>query len=346
MQNASRIYSTLLTLLIGLVGAVMFHGIGFSVPMLTGPAVLVSCAALLGLRMQLLGPLKPLCFTLLGIVIGCTVTPDVLRAALAWPFSFSILAVCVVCTTLLCRWGLYRLFGFDWATASLCALPGHLSFVLAYSEDVAANTSVVAVVQSIRVLFLSLGVPAILAIFFAAPDFAAAPLPTLNLKETLTLAMLALAVGSVFQHMRLPAGFLLGGLVISSLGQLSSLVDGRLADPLEAAALSALSALSALIGSRFNGIQPSMLKSVFFAGLFLTCLSIVMAALGSLCVVALLDLDLAILLISFAPGGVEAMAAIAAEMGLNPAFVAGHHVWRLIILTLLISALGLVKPQR
>jgi membrane AbrB-like protein len=107
-----------------------------------------------------------------------------------------------------------------------------------------------------------------------------------------------------------------------------------------------LIALGALIGSRFNGIQPSMLKSAFFAGLFLTCLSIVVAALGSLCAVALLDLDLAILLISFAPGGVEAMAAIAAEMGLNPAFVAGHHVWRLMILTLLLPALGLVKPQR
>ena len=78
--------------------------------------------------------------------------------------------------------------------------------MLAYSEDVAANTSVVAVVQSIRILFLSLGVPAILAMFFAAPNFAAAPLPTLNLKETLTLAMLALGIGGVFQHMRLPAG--------------------------------------------------------------------------------------------------------------------------------------------
>ena len=74
--------------------------------------------------------------------------------------------------------------------------------MLAYSKDVAANTSIVAVVQSIRVLFLNLGVPAILAMFFAAPNFAAAPLPTLNLKETLTLAMLSLGIGSVFQHMR------------------------------------------------------------------------------------------------------------------------------------------------
>ena len=89
-----------------------------------------------------------------------------------------------------------------------------------------------------------------------------------------------------------------------------------------------------------------MIKLAFFAGLFLTCLSILVAALGSLCAAAFLDLDLAILLVSFAPGGVEAMAAIAAEMGLNPAFVAGHHVWRLMILTLLLPALGLVKPQR
>ena len=79
--------------------------------------------------------------------------------------------------------------------------------MLAYSEDVAANISVVAVVQSIRVLFLSLGVPAILAIFFVTPDFAAAPLPTLNLKDTLTLAMLALGVGVFFNICACQQGF-------------------------------------------------------------------------------------------------------------------------------------------
>jgi uncharacterized membrane protein AbrB (regulator of aidB expression) len=39
------------------------------------------------------------------------------------------------------------------------------------------------------------------------------------------------------------------------------------------------------------------------------------------------------------------MVAIAAELGLSPAFVAGHHVWRLIVLGFLIPFLSRDRPN-
>ena len=46
--------------------------------------------------------------------------------------------------------------------------------------------------------------------------------------------------------------------------------------------------------------------------------------------------DLSLLFLSYAPGGVEAMAAMAVQLHLAPAVVAAHHVLRLLVLTVLV----------
>ena len=66
----------------------------------------------------------------------------------------------------MCRWIIELYFGFDRLTAGLVSAPGHLSFVLALSEDRNADVRKVAVVQSIRVLFLSLCIPLLLIALF------------------------------------------------------------------------------------------------------------------------------------------------------------------------------------
>jgi uncharacterized membrane protein AbrB (regulator of aidB expression) len=43
--------------------------------------------------------------------------------------------------------------------------------------------------------------------------------------------------------------------------------------------------------------------------------------------------------VAFAPGGVEAMAAMALSMDYDPAFVATHHVFRLLFLMALLPLL-------
>ena len=70
-----------------------------------------------------------------------------------------------------------------------------------------------------------------------------------------------------------------------------------------------------------------------------------MGLVAQLLVLVLLGFDSALLIVSFAPDGVEAIVAIAAELGLSPAFVAGHHDGLLIVLGFLIPFLSQYRPN-
>jgi uncharacterized membrane protein AbrB (regulator of aidB expression) len=66
--------------------------------------------------------------------------------------------------------------------------------------------------------------------------------------------------------------------------------------------------------------------------------------LAAAAVAQVIDLPFAVFLLAFAPGGVEVMAAMAVQLALEPAFVAAHHVLRLLVLTVLIPVL--IRAER
>ena len=153
------------TLFVGAVGALLFWGIGFPAAVLTGPAVSVSLAALMGWRMAVPGPLRNAVFLVLGLQIGSTVTPEVVSTALTWPLSLALLAVTLILTMLIARTVLMRGFGYDRMTALLAATPGHLSYVLGLSLDLRVDVTKLALVQTIRVLMLTVLVPVLIALW-------------------------------------------------------------------------------------------------------------------------------------------------------------------------------------
>jgi uncharacterized membrane protein AbrB (regulator of aidB expression) len=66
------------------------------------------------------------------------------------------------------------------------------------------------------------------------------------------------------------------------------------------------------------------------------------ALIAALAVVPLTGLPLDLVTVAFAPGGVEAMAAVALALGLDPLFVGLHHLTRIF---LLIGALPFVARR-
>ncbi|NRA87018.1 MAG: AbrB family transcriptional regulator [Rhizobiales bacterium] len=65
---------------------------------------------------------------------------------------------------------------------------------------------------------------------------------------------------------------------------------------------------------------------------YYSLLSFLIAGIASFCVYNVIDLPFAQILIAFAPGGVEAMIAMALLLNIDPTFVAAHHIMRLFIL--------------
>ena len=324
----------LFTFAIAAAGAAITYVLSFPAPFLTGPAIAVTLAGLAGIKTA--APpqrARDAVFIILGLTIGQGVTPDVLDAVQAWPVTLAALAASLFAIIWLTPALLVRFWRMDGTTAFLCSSPGHLSYVLGLSEGAKADLRTVSIVQSIRVLALTLLVPVAVSLSGAIPDQ-----PLDNPAETAPIPLLAMIIaavlaGYVLARLHLPAAYLIGGMLVSVIGHVTGLVSGVMNDWLAAAAFVSL---GGLIGSRFSGVTWQHLRRSLGAGVLVTVLSVILAAVFALIAHWVTGMDLIAILIAFAPGGLETMAAMSVILGIDPTFVASHHVARLLMLTAIV----------
>ncbi|MCC0036777.1 MAG: AbrB family transcriptional regulator [Hoeflea sp.] len=326
--------AALITFGIAAFGAALTFALSFPAPFLTGPAIAVTLAGLAGIRTT--APprrARDAVFIILGLTIGQGVTPDVLEAMRTWPVTLAALAGSLFAIIWLTPALLVRFWSMDATTAFLSSSPGHLSYVLGLSEGVKADLRTVSIVQSIRVLALTLLVPVAVTLTGQVPG-KALEIPA----ETAPLPLLAMIVaagtaGYLLERLRLPAAYLIGGMLVSVVAHVTGLVSGVMNYWLAAAAFVSL---GGLIGSRFSGVTLMQLRHAFGAGILVTVLGVVLA--GAFAVIAhwITGMDLIAILIAFAPGGLETMAAMSVILGIDPTFVASHHVARLLMLTAIV----------
>lgn len=324
------------TLIVGGIGAALAEAIGAPIAVLTGPALVVSLAALAGLRTGIDDTVRNLVFLLVGVSIGSGVDSSATAAMLRWPLAFAALGVMLWATLWLCGRLLQAGFGLDRRSAYLAAAPGHLSFVMGLSTGLNLDTTRIVVIQSVRLLALTLTVPAIALAFGFELTGQVLPSGAPMAWAHLGLLLLAgLALGYALDKIGLPAPLLISGMVASAIGHASEITPGIMAPWLSYAGLMTV---GTLIGARFNGITRRALAQSLLAGLTVTTLTVLMALGAALPVAYALGFDPTHVLIAFAPGGLETMIAMGVVLGANPGFVAAAHVARLLILTVLLPA--------
>ncbi|MGJ8571184.1 MAG: AbrB family transcriptional regulator [Hoeflea sp.] len=324
----------LITFGISILGAGLTFALSFPAPFLTGPAMAVTLAGLAGVKTEALPlRLRDIVFVILGLSIGQGVTPDVLGAVQTWPVTLAALAGSLIAIIYILPAILVRFWSMDAVTAFLASSPGHLSYVLGLSEGVKADLRTVSIVQSIRVLALTLLVPVAVTLVGQAPQQAlevpaeTAPLPLF------VMFVFAGAAGYLLQRFRLPAAYLIGGMLVSVVAHVTGIVSGVMSFWLVAVAFISL---GGLIGSRFSGVTWLQLRHAFGAGILVTLLSGVLAAVFAFIAHWITGMDLITVLIAFAPGGLETMTAMSVILGVDPTFVASHHVARLLMLTVIV----------
>ena len=343
LSRLAAIWHSLPTLTIGAGGAAAAYALGLPASVLIGSALAVSAAGLAGARVRLADPLRDLCFLALGIGVGTGFTAEAGGAILRWPLAFVALLGMLLAILFLGRRLLERGFGFDRRSAALAAAPGHLSFVLGYAAQIGGDVGRVAVVQSIRLLALTVAVPFVaLALGYrmgaaALPE--GAPMATGAL---LALAFLGLALGLGLKRLGVPAPLLLGPMIASALGHVTDLTPGNLPEWL---AVPAFLGLGTLIGTRFSGMRFAQFRALLLAGMLVTAISVLLAGAIALPLARWLGMPAAHVLTAFAPGGLETMVALGATLGANPGFIAACHVMRLLMLSVLIPlVMGRAAP--
>ena len=327
--------SSLATAALATLGGFVFATLGWPAAWLMGAMIAVAAAALAGLPVGLPAGPREIAFLLLGISMGSSVTPESLHAMRAWPASIGLLFASMAATMLASSWYLRRLHGWDAITARFASMPGAFSAVAVIAATSKADLPRVILAQSLRVFTLVALMPPLLAFAAGPPSGTAAALPAAPEVNTLTeaLAVLALAGGAALalNRLRVPAGTLLGAMIASAALHASGLVHGRFPPPL---VIAGFVATGAVIGARFRGTKLStVLRTVPGAAVSILLALLVsagFAALGAW----LLGLSFGQLWLAYAPGGVEAMAAMALVLNLEPAFVGAHHILRILGLNL------------
>jgi len=323
-----------LSLVVGAAGAFLGYLVNLPLYMLTGPAMLISILSLFGMRFAIAPGLRNIAFLFIGISIGSGVNPEAATLMLRWPIAFVALAIMLVLAMILCRTLLVSGFGFGQQSAVLASAPGHLNFVIALGETYGVNLTKVTVVQSVRVLLLTLTVPALAALM--GLDLAEGIIPdgdTLAVGYIAVLVALSLIAGWVLERLQVPAPLLIGAMLVSAIGHLSDLSPGILEPKVT---MLCLVIMGTLIGTRFGGTTPVMLLRYAGSGVAVTVLTTVLTVGFSVPVAIYLNMPLPHVLVAFAPGGLETMIVMGAVLGANPGFVAACHVGRLLILSILI----------
>lgn len=328
----SELRAFALTALIGTAGALIAILIAFPAPYLIGPAIAITIAGLAGLNLTVPAQLRNVCFIIVGVSMGATVTPEVIVAASTWPLSFVMVLVAVVILLYASSWVLQRFFRYDRITALLASSPGHLSYVLSLAAETRCDLRAVSVGQSVRVLALTITVPLIVEIFdLVGTDPVLVPLA---MSTPVLIAMLVVSAlfGLLFMRWNFPAALLLGGVVVSIATHVTGFIGGGVPNWL---LVPTYVILGSVIGTRFCGVSISELRTAFIAGGVVTVVVIVLAAgiAGGVSYLTGVPLDAA--LIAFAPGGLETMSAMAVMLDADPTYVGAHHVLRLMFLSVL-----------
>ena len=326
--------TTCLTLVIAAIGAGIARLLHFPAPELTGPALSVTLAGLTGLRLDVMPLVRAGAFLVVGVGLGSIVTTETTSALTRWPLAFVMLTVSLIVTMALCQLVLRRIFGLDRRAAVLASAPGHLSYVISLAASLDIDMTRVTIVQSLRLLTMSILVPLLAVLFGIDVTLAAvssnAPLPAFAL---LAILVISGAAGWGLARLHMPAALMIGAMVTSGLAHGFGVVEGGLSPTV--ATLGFL-VLGALIGTRFSGVSRGDVTRAMGAGLATTVIGCVVAALAAIPVAAWLGMPTLGIVSAFAPGGFEMMIALGAALGANPGLLAACHLGRLLILTVLV----------
>lgn len=335
---------TAIALAAGFGGALIGVYAGVPAGSLLGSTFAVTVAALMGLRPSVPPILRDFGFCVIAVSLGAGVTPDILSELARWPLSLAMLAVAMLSVILVCGWILRRMFGADAPTALLATSPGALSYTLALADDRGADVRFVMVLQSLRLLLITLLLPPLIG--FAEGGAGVAPpgdAPHIGYGAGAILLVATFILGTLMARLRVPAPIVMGGLLLSGIAHGAGLVSGRLADPVT---FVGFTVIGTVIGTRFAGISRTELKRLGMAGVVSTSVAVSISVAFAWVVSRVLSLPFGQVWVSFAPGGVEGMSSMALALGYDPVYVAVHHVFRILLLILTLPILiGLVGKR-
>ena len=328
------------TMVFATIGGATFGLAGMPGGWLSGAILMVAAAALAGRPMHVPLRLNRVIFVLIGASLGAVVTPETLRGVATYPLSIVILLVGMGAVSWVCAEYLRRVHEWDRVSASLGAAPGALSQCIAVATELGADVRGIAIVQTLRVVIIAVGLPASLAILgLVTPSTrgVGGELDIAKLHELAILIAVCAAAAWLAYRVRFPGGILFGAMLASAILHGSDLIHAAMPWWVANAAMIALGGIT---GSRFAGVQVRLLLRYLGAGLGSFAVSLFIAGAFATLLLVMLPVGIDDALIAFAPGSADVMMLLALALHTDPVYIGAHHMSRIFFVSLTMPLLA------
>lgn len=319
------------TILIAAAGGAVFAAAGAPLAWMLGAMFVATGVAMWGrVRLGVYPWLRTTMIAVLGVMLGSAFTPALLAEIPGWWPAVLALALYVAALTA----GGYAFFrhvgGYDPVTAYFSAPPGGLSEMAIMGHELGGDIRTISLVHATRILVVVATIP----VYFRVIEGLEVPalprdvgrLVDIPLAEAAILAACALFGVPLGKVSRVPAGALIGPMVLSAAVHLAGWSSAK--PPAEVVAAAQV-VVGASIGCRFFGLKLAEARRTVSLGAASGAIMVLLAAGAAYALAGLLGHPADVLALSFAPGGLAEMALIALILGIDTAFVSAMHVMRI-----------------
>jgi len=316
------------TLVLGGSGGWLFNSWHMPLAWMIGAMCVTTIAALAGAPLKSSPNLRNVMIPVLGIMLGSTFTPKALENVHLWVPSLVTMILYVSFVATCVGFFFYRVVKVGAVTSFFSATPGGLATMVVLGSDKGGDERTIALTHSVRILLTVLIIPFWFRLFAGYEPGGLASLGTFkSLTPVGAVLLLLCGLFGVYggRFLRLPSAQVLGPMLASAALHLTGVTEAK--PPVDIINLAQI-VIGTGIGARFAGVDLRFVARVITASMASTVFMVCLAALIALGLQATTDLPFQAVLLSFAPGGLAEMALISLAMGIDPAFVATHHLLR------------------
>lgn len=330
-----RIGSITTSLVLGLLGGILFQFLGLPLPWILGPLLFNVAATMSGAKVRVPDWLKLSMFTVLGAMFGMSVSPELPAQITRWLPSIGMIFLFVVVVVAMVTLYLHKVAGFDWVTAYFSATPGSLLAMLALGESYGGDPRTMSLIHLVRLIITVFSIPLAFQFFGGHESLGGLDLahlePGFGWLDMGLLIALCLTGYLAARLARFPAPQLIGPMLLIGAAKL---LDFDVPSFPPAVIAVAQVVIGSAVGATFAGIRIREVTATLAHGVGVGTLMLAVALTFTLLTQELTGLPFAALLLSFAPGGLAEMSLVGFALGLDVTLIMTHQVSRYLFVTL------------
>lgn len=319
---------------LGFAGACAFYLLHLPLPWMLGALAATMFAAVARAPVAAPARMRPAVVAVIGVLLGSRFTPDVVAQAQAWIGTVTVLLGYVVVVGLTVV-PFYRYVGrLDWTTAYFAGMPGGLSEMIEIGEANGGKAAPIILAHSLRIVVTI----ALIAFWFrimqgqtVGRTLSTAPL-AISPFDALLLLGCAVIGSWLGMRLRVTAPTLLGPMVLSAALHLTGVTEST---PPALLVNAAQVILGTILGCRFQGISPGTMARAGALSIGATVLTLLLALGAGLLMRGWAGIGVDQAILALAPGGLTEMGLIAMAIHADVAFVALHHVARIMFVLMI-----------